>query len=230
MARVVGRISLYLESVSTADESEQRRQAVAEARQRVVDLQAGLAPELVADALDYALNVIGNDIHSWGRTLDLEHSEYPVRLDLRRLTVVSDRPQRPIPLDRMGSAANWVGYHVAAHLAIHKWFADRVRPVPNFLFLDQPSQAYFPEDAFTVDAAADTRATDEDRLAVDRLYGLIFDVVESLEGKLQVIITDHAKLNTERFNSSIVEEWRHGAALIPRNWIGDSVADSSPSK
>jgi len=227
MARVVGRVSLYLESISTADESEDRRRAVEQTRQRVADLQAALSPESVAEALEYALNVIGNDIRSWGSALELEHSEYPVRLDLRRLTVVSDRPQRPIPLDRMGSAANWVGYHVAAHLAMHKWFAEHSRPVPNFLFLDQPSQAYFPEDAFARDAATDSRATDADRLAVDRLYRLVFDVVSALGGSLQVIITDHAKVNTEDARAATVEEWRHGRALVPMSWIETNVETAS---
>jgi hypothetical protein len=32
---------------------------------------------------------------------------------------------------------------------------------------------------------------DADRRAVKRLFGLIFDVVEKLEGKFQVLITDH---------------------------------------
>ena len=39
---------------------------------------------------------------------------------------------------RMGSGENWVGYHLIAHLALHQWFVQRQRPVPSFLFLDQP--------------------------------------------------------------------------------------------
>jgi len=46
----------------------------------------------------------------------------------------------------MGSAANWIGYHLIAHLGLHKHFVERDRPVPRFLILDQPTQAYFPPD------------------------------------------------------------------------------------
>ena len=47
---------------------------------------------------------------------------------------------------RLGSGENWVGYHLIAHFAIHKWFVSQERPVPRFLFVDQPSQVYFPAD------------------------------------------------------------------------------------
>jgi hypothetical protein len=34
--------------------------------------------------------------------------------------VIADTLNGPVPLFRMGSAENWVGYHVLAHLALHK--------------------------------------------------------------------------------------------------------------
>ena len=49
-----------------------------------------------------------------------------------------------LALAQMGSGENWVGYHVAAHLSIHKLFRLRKRPVPGLLMLDQPSQVHYP--------------------------------------------------------------------------------------
>ena len=60
--------------------------------------------------------------------------------------MVADGTDGPIPMERMGSGENWVGYHLIAHFALHRWFAERHRPVPRFVFIDQPSQVYFPED------------------------------------------------------------------------------------
>jgi hypothetical protein len=57
--------------------------------------------------------------------LDLEEWDGPLRLDLRNVTVVADALEGPIPLYRMGSGENWVGYHVLAHLALHKWFRQK---------------------------------------------------------------------------------------------------------
>ena len=52
-----------------------------------------------------------------------------------------------------------------------------------------------------------------------RLYGLIFDVVESLGGKLQVIVTDHPDFSDDtRFQQSLRERWRDGVKLVPEDW------------
>ncbi len=63
--------------------------------------------------------------------------------------------------------------------------------MPHFLVIDQPSQAFFPRDR---DAGGDLdELSDVDRENTRRLYRLMFDVVSSLEGRLQVIAMDHAE-------------------------------------
>ncbi|MEW8247295.1 MAG: DUF3732 domain-containing protein [Candidatus Thiodiazotropha endolucinida] len=60
---------------------------------------------------------------------------------------------------------------------------------------------------------------DEDREAVKRMFEWIFKIVDQLSPNLQVIITDHADIDEEWFQSSIVDtKWRGDNALIPRNW------------
>src|SRR3546814_7472063 len=90
----------------------------------------------------------------------------------------------------IGSGENHVGFHIVAHLALHTWFTNRDRPVPAFLLLDQLSQAHFSPDTAPGDGVTKEKY-DADRRAVKRLLGLIFDVVDSLKGRFQVIITDH---------------------------------------
>lgn len=80
----------------------------------------------------------------WAGLLELGHSAFPLRLDLKKLTIVADTAAGPISMDRTGSGENWIGYHLIAHLALHRWFVDHDRPVPKFLLLDHPSQIYFP--------------------------------------------------------------------------------------
>jgi Protein of unknown function (DUF3732) len=145
----------------------------------------------------------------------LEHSEHPLRLDLKHLTVVADREDGPIPMEHMGSGENWVGYHMIAHFALHKWFVNRNRPVPRFLLIDQPSQVYFPEDRDWEQAG---QRRSEDREAVSRMYKLALNVVESLTDQLQVIITDHANIDEPWFQNCIIERWREGIKLVPDSW------------
>lgn len=57
-----------------------------------------------------------------------------------------------------------------------------------------------------------------DELAVNKMFDFIFDVVESLAPNFQVLITDHAYLNNERFKGAVTEIWRDGLKLIPNDW------------
>jgi len=76
----------------------------------------------------------------WAKALNLEHSENPFSFDMGKVTVVVDKPERPVPLAQLGSGANWVGVHLLTYFAFHKYFITANRPVPRFIFIDQPSQ------------------------------------------------------------------------------------------
>jgi hypothetical protein len=116
----------------------------------------------------------------------------------------------------MGSGENWVGYHLIAHLALHQWFVQRRRPVLSFLFLDQPSQVYFPADQ---DAQGSTDSVSEDdRIAVRRMFQLVFQAVKEVEPGLQVVITEHADIDQDWYQAAVIERWRGGLKLVPEDW------------
>jgi hypothetical protein len=90
--------------------------------------------------------------------------------------------------------------------------------VPSFLLLDQLSQAHFSPDTVPGEGVTQEKI-DTDRKAVKRLFSLIFDVVASLEGKFQVIITDHPDFSDDtRFQAALRERWRDGLKLVPEDW------------
>ena len=119
-------------------------------------------------------------------------------------------------MDRMGSGENWVGYHLIGHLALHEWFTQRDRPVPRFLFLDQPSQVCFPPEK-DVDGSM-ALIEEDDRLAVSRMFRFVFDVVAGVSPGFQIIMTEHADINEDWYQDSVVERWRGGLALVPTDW------------
>lgn len=90
--------------------------------------------------------------------------------------------------------------------------------MPRFLFLDQPSQVYFPAERDVSGSMA--VLDDEDRVAVIRMFELIRDVVADLSPGLQVIITEHADVTEGWYQAAVVERWRNGVALIPADWLG----------
>jgi len=147
--------------------------------------------------------------------LGLEWSDFPIRFDPRDLTVIVDGPDGPIPLRRIGSGEAWVAYHMVTHLALHQQYAGAQRPVPHMLFLDQPSQVYFPRESDTVTVAAERVG---DMAAAERLLRVAFDAVDA-GGGFQVIMTEHAEIDEDWFRDSLVENWRDGKALIPADWL-----------
>jgi hypothetical protein len=215
-AYVLGRIGLYLESLPEVEDSSSLRQEIAGLKTQISALEAELSDELVAERLDSILSLIGRRMTDWARNLQLEHSQFPLRFDLRHLNVVADTDDGPIPMDRMGSGENWVGYHIITHLALHDWFVRKRRPVPRFLFLDQPSQVYFPPEK-DLDGSI-SALSDNDRLAVARMFRLLLQVVQSLAPGLQVIVTEHADLSETWFQEAVVEKWRGGRKLVPPEW------------
>jgi len=217
-AHILGRISLYVESVPQLEHGSDLQRQIAELQTQVARLEEELSDDTVQEHVQSALSIISRDMSSWATGLQLEHAEFPLRLDLRRLTVVADGADGPIPMERMGSGENWVGYHLIAHFALHHWFVERHSPVPRFIFIDQPSQVYFPEDENWQRQDNGTLGVGEDRQKVKNMYRLAYDVVQLLGGQFQVIVTDHANINEPWFQDCVVERWREGRKLIPPAW------------
>lgn len=213
-AIVLGRISLYLASVSTAPGNQASEARLAELRSLVERLQDELSLDRVREVTASVLNSIGVTMTRHAEALKLEYAGHPYRLDIGPLTVVVDAEDGPIRMGEMGSAENYLGCHLIAHLALHSWFARRGRPVPRFLFLDQPSSTYYPSDR--------GEAGDPDRAAVSRLYAWLIDTVEQRQGGFQVLVVDHAMPDEATFDEHVIEEWRRGVALIPMDWLNAS--------
>ncbi|MFZ2997359.1 DUF3732 domain-containing protein [Sphingobium sp.] len=217
-AHIAGRISYYLENTRTATDDAGIKLELARARAEVAELEQALDPETMTENISTALSLVGRDITDYARILRLEHSGHPLRLDRRNLTVTADTDNGPLQLFHMGSAENWVGYHIAAHLALHRLFRVRGRPLPALLMIDQPSQAHYPPER---DVGEISGTEDEDQQAVARLYKLLYDYCAKLDGRMQIIVADHVELLNDWFRESTVERWRDGIKLVPPDWLKD---------
>ena len=60
-----------------------------------------------------------------------------------------------------------------------------------------------------------------DEIAVRQMFEFIIDTTIGLEKAFQVIITDHAFLNTDKFKGHVQEIWRDGVKLIPEDWYNE---------
>ena len=162
----------------------------------------------IKEAEDY----INNEMKSIGNKFDFEKSYKPINLkfaldsfDLWHEKENGDK----VYLRSMGSGANWLYSHLTLFLAIHKFFSYRNNKslVPSILFLDQPTQVYFPtsikdnEVKFNAekieDKKGDTNSNlDEDMKAVANIFNQFISYCKSTlqetEIEPQIIITDHA--------------------------------------
>lgn len=212
----ITRLSHRLESVSHEhptlrehlDQLKNRRQDFIEIESRISEINSILDINAMDERKQYTINRISTLMYQWAKALDLEHSEFPYRFDIIKLTVMADR-DIPVPLQQLGSGSNRLGCHLITLFALHTFFIQKNRPVPVFLFLDQPSQVYFPPE---------TNDQNVDSQEVRKIYDFIFDRIKELSSNMQVIIVDHADVNEKYFQDSIVEKWWDGTKLVPLDW------------
>jgi hypothetical protein len=50
------------------------------------------------------------------------------------------------------------------------------------------------------------------------MYKVAYDVTQSLNPSFQMIITDHADLDEDWFQESVIERWRGKNKLVPESW------------
>lgn len=225
-ARVVGRISLFLETLLP---NEDLVSLVAESRRisyKVKQLEEQIGADDSNERLTSILNNISAHMSRYIQKFNAEFGPYPARLNLSQLTIIFDRPERPVPMGRTGGGENHLAYHLSALLALHLFAAQNNRPFPRFLLIDQPTQVYFPSEQVYQDAGGSVQKTeaDADLNAVRRLFELLLRFTQEEVPGFQLIVTEHANLREQWFQDSLVEEpWTKPPALVPEDWPTESV-------
>lgn len=219
---VRGRISQYFQTFKF--ETDEAIGMLEHTIQILEEEEVALSDEIDTGAIrskvDALLGFANTRMTSIAQNLQLENSEHSTRIDPYRLTIVADTLDGPAYMDEgaIGSGMSWVGYHLAAYLALHEYFIEKRRPVSRFIVFDQPSQAFFPRERKT--GGDLNELNDVDRKNTRDLYLLMFEQVKKHDGLLQIIAFDHADFEDEWFQESIIDEpWRDGNALIPADWL-----------
>jgi hypothetical protein len=220
-ARVVGRISLFLETLLPKEdltrlEAENRR-----IKNKVQQLEDLIGADDSNERLASILNNISAQVTRFIQKFDAEFSPYQARLNLPQLTIIFDRPERPVPMGRTGGGENHLAYHLSALLALHLFAAQNNRPIPRFLLIDQPTQVYFPSEQVYKDADGSVQRTeaDADLNAVRRLFELLLMFTKVDVPGFQLIVTEHANLREQWFQDALVEPpWTKPPSLVPEDW------------
>lgn len=220
-AIVVGRISLFLEGLIENNKLQSLELEFEKQRLTVSKLEERIGADNRDERLISILNIISNKVTEYVKRFEAEFQNDPARIDLKRLTVSFDKPDRTIPMNRTGGGENHLAYHLSALLALHEFSLRNNRPIPRFLLIDQPTQVYFPsENTYKeADGSIDKTEADADLVAVRRLFKLLYDFTKEEAPDFQIIVTEHANLREPWFQNALVEEpWSKPPALVPSDW------------
>ncbi|MBG6233787.1 FtsZ-binding cell division protein ZapB [Pedobacter sp. CAN_A7] len=192
----------------------------------------------VYNRINGATAKIAAKILSHLKTLDVEdkYKEVAPRFDIKDLNIsVLSNDSHWHYLGQVGSASNWVSFHIALMCALQEFFLElRNSSVPSFVIFDQPSQVYFPKlkKAPVEGEGIDVKfEDDEDVTAVKNIFKTISNSIKtSSNGKWQAIILDHADdiIYGEIDLIHEVDVWRNGKKLIPLEWIESGKQNDAP--
>ncbi|MDA5534909.1 DUF3732 domain-containing protein [Yersinia mollaretii] len=181
-----------------------------------------------------------NAINEIGNKLDFETSYKPVNLKFSLESFDlwhENKDESKTFLRSMGSGANWLYCHLALFLGINKLFCklNSTCKIPPILFLDQPSQVYFPnfdnskekfnpmELLLKSGTFKDDNSLNHDISAVENFFNVMIEFCDTTleETKLmpQIIISDHADnlqlSNNKSFGTYVRARWRDRGFIHP---------------
>jgi hypothetical protein len=110
----------------------------------------------------------------------------------------------------MGSGANWLACHLSLFLALLRLNCKSAKSsIPAFLFIDQPSQVYFPTKYGLVEEGA---SLDENIKQVSNIFKVLAEEVASIwedyDFEPQIIVMEHA--DEPEFENYIRRRWKKG--------------------
>lgn len=188
---------------------------------KITDYQ-GVQKRIVA-----ATELISAKMLTYLKTLDVEdkYKEVAPRFDIKDLNIrVMGSGGDLYYLSEVGSASNWVSFHIALMCALQEFFNGLTNsPVPSFVIFDQPSQVYFPKlkkDEIAKEDLSISFDENEDVDAVKKIFNTIAASIKKSKGQWQAIILDHA--DDSIYGNEDVHEvavWRNGVKLIPLEWM-----------
>jgi len=221
----LGQLKYTVELIERLSGSDGIEEIIKNLEERKRQLEQIVSASQKQNLLNKALQEIGTLTLDRLRTLDVDDNykkTAPV-FSLRELgMLVYGNDDSLHFLGEVGSASNWVSFHLAFTCALQEYLISKTNPissVPSFIIYDQPSQVYFPR--VRKDTDIDPKyEKDEDEIAVKKMFTTIAESVTAMQGRWQAIILDHARSEIYGEITNVIEvaEWRNGDKLIPEYW------------
>ena len=234
--RYLGKLDFAVSTQFDTASEEHEDERIAQLEDIIGLMKRELNPDRLKQLKENAVRGTSAIISQNSKQLELEKSDFNIDLDIDRdlsLRFADPHGMAENYLWALGSGKNWLGYHLATLLGIHEYLmSSPCNPVPTFLFLDQPSQVFFPDTAWSELNAQPSESKGLDIPTDIREMQKVFALLDLFrkrgtdKGKpVQLIVVDHAGRDVWRNvddNVNLVGNWRgdaDDARLIPLKWI-----------
>lgn len=204
---------VFIDTINASNDSELERQ-INELTNKLKDIQRQLDKYQVEKMMAEASSKINEYMKEIGSNFDFEYKPINLKFSFETFDLYQEMSDgSKVYLRSMGSGANWLYSHITLFLALHKFFVklgDKCA-IPSILFLDQPTQVYFPNfnrdisESFKKQSEEEQKqrqqsniieSVDEDIKAVEELFSQLSIYCNDLKEKFgyspQIIVTDHA--------------------------------------
>lgn len=224
ISRFLGRMESAIDTYERIGTDSELQAKLNEVNTRIEQLKTDVNESEIRRKLDYALSYLRTEMGKILAQLDVEHPEDPAEFVIKDLTVrVKNQTGRDDYLWEIGSASNWLSYHISLILALQHFFQTKSSVnVPNFIIFDQPSQVYFPRTRYSPDET-ELQLNDDDKNAVRKIFETLSAFVKNAEFDTQIIVTEHADDdvwgNIPDSRIHLVDKWRNNVKLIPVEWL-----------
>jgi len=227
ISRFLGKMEATIHTYSRIGKDNDLAQHLDSLNDRISELARLINEREIQKKQDAALSYINLEAGKIVASLDAEHPDSPIEFIIKDLTIrVKTQSGRNDYLWEIGSASNWLAYHIAVILAFQQYFQSKGKVhVPNFVIFDQPSQVYFPRVVTKITAdenAEETMLDDEDKLAVKKIFSAMDTFLKTSKADVQIIVTEHADEDVWGGIPSVhvVEKWRgNDKKLVPVEWL-----------
>lgn len=186
--------------------------------------------------MESASKSINNYLEVYRKDLTFEASldDYKLHFNLDNFELTFENDVEKIRLRQIGSGRNWLNAHLCLFLSLSHFFVSNKSTIPSLLFIDQPSQVYFPtkdnydnfnaekmwenKEGSTVETDEEKNKLNQDLEEVTNIFNTLYKFSQSVNNKVQIIVTEHAdnlKLKDVEFDGLVVARWRkHEEGLI----------------
>ncbi|MDX9900528.1 MAG: DUF3732 domain-containing protein [Aliarcobacter sp.] len=150
---------------------------------------------------------IGNYSTEMLKTLSFDKEDYGepnLKFDIKDVTSYQQANNNIFYLSDIASAENHLSFHLSVFLGLHKYILEHEQSIlPSLIFLDQPSQVYFPKEENFTEGTGDIKK-------VEDMYKSIIKFIEeanqiSMFNKIQLIIVDHFYSDEDWYQKYLVE-------------------------